>query len=843
MAPRFHRREQRLTPAQWQALTGRARRYQLTPAAVLAAAYAEVLVAYSGRDELTLNLTLFNRADVHPDIGAILGDFTSLLLVGHRGGPGRGYLDLARELQRELWDGLAHAGVSALWVMREMARRAGTGAVAMPVVFTSALGVAADLVNMSFPFGELVWGISQTPQVWLDNQVMERDGGLAFNWDSVDELFPDGLLDEMFAAYHRLLLWLAGNDWAAPGPDLLPAATRAVRDAVNATAAPAPRESLHGGFFARARREPGRTALVAAGREISYGELAGQALRVGAALVAAGVRPGDPVAVTVPRGPDQIAAVLGVLAAGAAYVPVGVDQPPARRARIAAKAGITVAVTRVPPGTPSLVDGGGSTVEPPESTPDGPVPVAVDPDPAGPALAGPVPVDPDALAYVIFTSGSTGEPKGVEITHAAALNTVLDINQRYAVGPADRVLALSSVDFDLSVYDIFGLLQAGGALVLVAEEERREARRWAALVREHRVTVWNTVPALLDMLLVAAVDAPPAGLRLALVSGDWVGLDLPGRLAQAAPQARFVALGGATEASIWSNAFEVTGVPAHWRSIPYGYPLRNQRYRVVDPRGRDCPDWVPGELLIGGTGVALGYRNAPELTAAQFGTDAGGGRWYRTGDLGRYWPDGTLEFLGRRDFQVKVRGHRIELGEIEAAALGYPGVQQAVALVAGRGTARAVALAVVPAGVDPDGLTAALAQRLPGYMVPDSIAALDAMPLTGNGKVDRRRLAELVSPQAEPAADDTPHGPVEALVAQLWAQVLETGAIGRQQSFFALGGDSLLATRVLEGLRQRCGVELTLRQLFAAPTVAQLAAAVAARTAGPDSDEIEEGVI
>ncbi|TLF44526.1 non-ribosomal peptide synthetase, partial [Nonomuraea sp. KC401] len=214
----------------------------------------------------------------------------------------------------------------------------------------------------------------------------------------------------------------------------------------------------------------------------------------------------------------------------------------------------------------------------------------------GERLSGPVVVDPDMSAYVIFTSGSTGEPKGVEVSHRAALNTVVEVNERFAVGAEDRVLAVSALDFDLSVYDIFGLLSAGGALVLPEEDERRDPQRWAELCAAHGVTVWNTVPTLLDMLLVTAQELPVV-LRVALVSGDWVGLDLQARLAaQSGGRCRLVALGGATEAAIWSNALVVDRVPAHWTSIPYGFPLRNQCYRVVDGRGRDCPDWVAGEL-------------------------------------------------------------------------------------------------------------------------------------------------------------------------------------------------------------------------------------------------------
>ncbi|GAB3934970.1 hypothetical protein GCM10027614_08930 [Micromonospora vulcania] len=478
----------------------------------------------------------------------------------------------------------------------------------------------------------------------MDNQVMERDGGLSINWDVVAELFPPDVVETMFAAYVDLLTTLAGGQWAQSVPVGLPEGQRVVRDRVNATTAPIPHGRLHDGFFAWAAREPGRPALLGDQVAVSYGELAGRVLTLAGALTRAGVAPGDAVGVCLPKGVDQVVAVLGVLAAAGVYVPVGVDQPTVRRERILSRADVKTVL-----GAAGLA-----------ATGDG-----------GPALDGCVPVDPAALAYVIFTSGSTGEPKGVEVSHTAALNTLAAVGDLLRLGADDRVLAVSALDFDLSVFDIFGLLGVGGAVVLVEEGQRRDARTWLRLVREHDVTVWNTVPALLDMLLTAAGDEPLGALRSALVSGDWVGLDLRDRLVARRPDARLIALGGATEAAVWSNSFEVGAVPAHWRSIPYGVPLPNQRYRVVDGRGRDCPDWVVGELWIGGTGVAAGYRGDPERTAQRFVTHDGL-RWYRTGDLGRYWPDGTLEFLGRADFQVKIRGHRIELGEVEAALLGCP---------------------------------------------------------------------------------------------------------------------------------------------------------------------------
>ncbi|MEU5305610.1 amino acid adenylation domain-containing protein [Streptomyces noursei] len=735
--PRFSRRTAHLPPERWQAITERARQHGLTPSGVLLTAFAEVLGQWSARADLTLNLTLFDRRDVHPDIGNVLGDFTSLMLVSSRPQPGDSWLVRARRVQEELWRSLDHRDSSAIWVLREIARRNGEPETTMPVVFTSALGVGGEVPRA--PFDRPVWGVSQTPQVWLDHQVTEDAGGIRLNWDAVDELFPEGMLGAMFAAYLRLLDRLATDDWDTAVPELLPAAQREIRAAVNATG-PGEPGLLHQPFFRRAAEQPHRTALLWGDNgTMSYGELADRALRLATVLTEQGVRRGETVAVHLPKGPQQIVAVLGVLAAGAAYVPVGIDQPEARRERIHRLAGVRLVIA-----DSASAPIGGAAVVPADAEP------TTDP------VTAPVEPSPDALAYVIFTSGSTGDPKGVEISHRAAANTVTDINERFEVTASDRTLAVSALDFDLSVYDIFGPLSAGGALVLIEEDDRRDARCWLDLVRRHRVTVWNTVPALLDMLLVAAEAAQaPDPLRLALVSGDWVGLDLPGRFAEQCPWSRFVALGGATEAAIWSNAYEVEAVDPGWRSIPYGHPLRGQRFRVVDEHGRDCPDWVPGELWIGGAGVARGYRGAPELTARQFVRD-GPERWYRTGDLGRYWPDGTLEFLGRADQQVKIRGHRIELGETEAALRDVPGVGRACVAVAGEGGARRLVAAVVPAQVPGD-------VAIDTVQLPESATEFRARAVRSEAAVAEAFLARLVG------LDETPG---ELTVPQ-WAARLE----------------------------------------------------------------------
>lgn len=739
---RFVRRTHELASAEWSALQRRAARAGVTPAVLLATAFSEVLARWSGEERFLLNLPLFDRdLEAHPHIGRIVADFTSLVLLEVDLTRGDGFDERALAVQKQLHEDVVHAAYTGVDVLRDFVRSDVDAPRSAPVVF--ACNLDAPLVPDAFAerFGELSWMLSQTPQVWLDHQVYAtRDGGLLLAWDTVDGLFPAGMPAAMMDAYTTLLHNLAGNGEGTGGDLALPVAQRRRRDEVNSATRPHSGRLLHTAFFEHARERAAEPALLwhDSGR-LTHGELAERALRIAGALVRRGVGRRASVVVTAPKGPDQIAAVLGVLAAGAAYVPVGVDQPAARRARILELSGARL-----------VLDGTGL----PQPQAPGTEVLTLAEALAGEPLDAPVPATPQDTAYVIFTSGSTGTPKGVEVSHRAAVNTVEDIDERFRVGAGDRVLAVSALDFDLSVWDVFGPLAEGGALVLVDESDRRDANQWLTLCARHGVTVWNSVPALLDMLLTAADEAPlPPSLRLAMLSGDWIGLDLPGRLAAATDgRCRLVGLGGATEAAIWSNAYEVDEISAQWVSIPYGKPLRNQKFRVVDGRGRDCPDWVPGELWIGGDGVALGYRGEPDLTAERFPVVAGE-RWYRTGDLGRYWPDGNLEFLGRLDHQVKINGFRVELGEIEAGLQTHPEVSSAVVVTVGDRRRELMAAVVERApghGLDQENGTEEAEPEQDPDALPESDADLLELRLVET--VLAELLAPIVVPAPSPAA-------------------------------------------------------------------------------------------
>jgi amino acid adenylation domain-containing protein len=797
---------------------------------VLLAAFAEVVAAWSREPRFCINVTLFNRLPLHPEVGKLVGDFTSLTLLEVDLSADEPFAERARRLQQQLWEDLDHPLHGGVQVLRDLRRARGDGApVLMPVVFTSTLPLVPD-AEAAPMLGELVDGVGQTPQVWLDHQVTERDGALSFWWDAVDEAFPGGLLDAMFAAHDRRLAALAlAEAWTERAPP----SWLQVPEAGPAAAAAATGESLWSLFAAQAGRRPLASAVVGADWTLTYAELARRAESVARRVREAGAGSGHLVMVLMDKGCEQVVAALGVLRAGAAYLPVDPALPDERIQYLAADGNVAILLTQpwlearveaaalagvrrrlVVQGEPDL-----------EATPLGEIP-----EPA-----------PDDLAYVIYTSGSTGQPKGVAMEHGAVVNTILDVNSRFSVGPEDRTLLLSSLSFDLSVYDIFGVLAAGGAVVIPDRALEREPAHWAEMVRAHGVTLWNTVPALMLMLverLEARSERLPLSMRLVLLSGDWIPVSLPERVERLGERIRVVSLGGATEAGIWSIQYPIDRRVPSWTSIPYGTALAGQRVDVRDARLERRPPWAIGELYIAGASLARGYWHDEAKTSAAFVRHPRtGDRLYRTGDLGFALPDRVIVLVGRDDLQCKVRGYRVELGEIDAVLTRHPRVAAAaVCAHDGPGGKRLVAY-VVPAdagqALERDDLVRFLAATLPDFMIPSAFVEIAALPLTANGKVDRGALP---APDAEAGGrQGSAAWLIADVVARIYCDVLGREAVDMRTSFFEVGGDSLLAARFVAALQAAVGVELSLRAFFETPTiehVAQLVEEARARTAG-----------
>lgn len=688
-SPRFSRRRLQIDKARWAKLKTRAQAEGLTSSIVLLAAFSEVLARWSATPHFSLNLTLFNRWPLHAQVNRLVGDFTSLLLVevDHRK-PGTMFRERTSRLQKQMLEDLDHRQMSGVEVMRTWSKRRGaTLQAAMPVVFTSALvlgGAESEGAGLLESFGPMVYGISQTPQVWLDHQVMEFKGDLVCNWDAVDAMFEEGVLDAMLASFTDLLDRLTDDDasWGQPEVAELPMPMLRVIKAANATEAPRCDALLHAGFIAQARAMPEAIAIASPSRTLTYGELLTESAMVAAWLKAEGVAPGQIVAVLMHKGWEQVVAVLGILMSGGAYVPIDADLPKKRQQELLQLAGVRQVLVQPGQGSKSM----------PAAALDAPalsvyeVRAATGID-AGADDALWLSHSIDQLAYAIFTSGTTGVPKGVLIDHRAAVNTVFHVNRLFSIDSRDSVLAVSSLSFDLSVYDIFGLLAAGGRIVMPDAARSTDPEHWLELITQHGVTVWNSAPPLMTMLMSYMQGfrrSANMSIRLALLSGDWIPVTHKREADALLPNARLIGLGGATEVSIWSIYYPLDRVEAHWKSIPYGKALPNQTMQVLNERMQVCPINVTGEIYIGGMGLARGYLNEAEKTEKQFVMRAGSGeRLYRTGDLGRVLADGNIEFLGRQDTQIKLRGHRVELGEIAATLRAHPAIRDALVIADG----------------------------------------------------------------------------------------------------------------------------------------------------------------
>jgi len=811
--------------------------------ATLLGSFAALVGRLAGQDDVVVGIPAAGQSvDGHEHL---VGHAVNLLPLRFELTPELDFEGLVGQAQSTLLDAIDHQRYTFGTLLKKL--RVPRDPARLPLVSVM-FNIDQALDQERSGFSGLQLDFSTNPRRYenfeLSINAVQVDGGVRLETQYNTDLFDAQTVRRWLHAFEQLLR--SAIQSPAGRVAHLPLLDRALSDEI-AALQPAPvafdRECrMHEWLERQCDRDPGRIALRAGGEALSYRELDARANRIAWLLRAQGVGRGALVGLAMDRGADMLAALLGILKSGAGYVPLDPAFPAERLAYMAADAGLGALLTQQRHaagfdlgGRPVLaLDAMGAELAAlPETRPGRDAAAA----------------DPESVAYVIYTSGSTGRPKGVQVPHRAVANFIASMQHEPGLGAQDRLLAVTTLSFDIAVLELLLPLSVGGEVLLADRDTVIDGVALAATLEESGATAMQATPATWRLLLDAGWRGA-AGFK-AMCGGE----PLPPDLAQAllSRGAELWNLYGPTETTVWSTATRILPAPrGRSPDIHIGRPIANTQVWILDAQGQPCPRGVPGEICIGGEGVTLGYLGRPELTAERFVPDPFADRergigtaieaplLYRTGDRGRWRGDGNLEHLGRLDFQVKVRGYRIELGEIESRLLAHPGVVRAVAMAREDrpGDQRLVAY-LVPAPDAPDdaALLAHLRAQLPDYMLPQHLVRLPAIPLLPNGKVDRNALPAPLASDAAPAAAppaEPPAEPQDALqrqVLEAMRQGLGRPTLGMDEGFFEAGGHSLLAAQLCARLGRETGAPVPLRQLFDAPTARRLAEAIRTRVA------------
>jgi len=802
-----------------------------TPFALLLAAWQVLLARYSGQQSFAIGVP--HAARGHSELDELIGFFVNTLVYRvDLAAPLTGR-ELCRRLRQESLAALDHAELPFELLLEQLeVERDPSRSPLFQALFNLSSGAPVRL-NLADTQIEPVLSGEYSAKFDLTLDVALRPDGVYCELEYCLDLFEPATAERLAAHYRQLLEGLLISPelpvWRLPLLDGIER-TQVLSEWNRSERMLTPGEDMLALFERQVRAAPDRCALVCAGERLSYGELNARANRLARWLRNAGVGCDQLVGVCLEREAALLVALLAIHKAGGAYLPIDPAQPTARNADILAQAAPRLILTRE-----ALINAIGTgpriaTLE------------ALEPDLAVLDTCDLVlPIHPRQLAYSLYTSGSTGRPKGVQIEREAFVNFLHGIQEHARLTSADRLLAVTTLGFDIAGLELFLPLVQGACVVLASREQTLQPTALLELLEGQAISLMQATPATWQMLV--DYDSPAwQGLRV-LCGGEALGAELAERLLTRG--VRLLNVYGPTETTVWSAAQPVERVEG--AVVPIGRPLANNRLYILDEHLEPQPPGVVGELYIGGAGLARGYAGRPELTAAAFvpnpfataeAPGAGpGSRLYRTGDLARYRADGSVEFLGRRDFQVKLRGFRIELGEIEALLAAHPQVRQAVvALRAAPGGQQVLVAYLRGEFCEPQLLIAYLRERLPAYMVPAAFVQVDSFPLNANGKVERKALPEPVWGATQ--AGEPPTSDSEKRLAAIWTEVLGVSAISAQDELFALGAQSLQLVRIQARVVREFGREVALAELFANPRLADMAAVIERACAKPADDEL-----
>lgn len=778
--------------------------YKVTMAMALVSAFAHAIGTHCKESKFFLNLPLFNREKINDQIDNIVGDFSSSILLNVDLSNDLSIINQINAISNSFIDNISHSNYSALEVLRDLGKRKKTLFLA-PIVYTSAINLGEIFDDkLKENFGKPVWIVSQGPQVILDAQITEFDGGLLANWDIRDGLFLPGVVETMFEIYKQNIRKLSyhHNNWSEKF-DLYAIEKQILyRNKFNNIPFETSRKLLHQLFFENAQLNPDKIALRwklenKVQKQYTYFQLSQLAINFANFLYNNNVRSNNIVALSLPKGHKQIIAILGILYLGATYLPISLKYPYLRKKRILEIAKANFYIINVEDDIICNVDTKFLIFD--ENIFNVKSKNILN-------LSYFNNFNNNSIAYIIFTSGTTGDPKGVAVSHKAVMNTLESVNSIFAVNDKDISLAFSELEFDLSIQDIFGMFNIGASAVLLDDKNRYDADYWVELINEYKITQVYAVPSMLDMLLSAKPSISLPSLKLVILGGDKISFKLYNNLKKRAHQCRFASLGGATEVAIHCTYFEVKKFDENLDPVPYGYPLFNTSCKVVNTNFTECPNWVVGELLVSGAGLADGYINDPSKTLEKF-FEYQGAIWYRTGDLVRYSDKGVIEYISRTDNQVKIRGYRVELSEIERLLNKVRGIKNSVVFVNRKKGINLVAYVEVEdlsKNLNQELLKKELSKYLPSYMIPENIIILYQFPVTSNAKIDRKKLQDQFFIENTNTSSNLsmPNTALEKFIAMQYTKFTGANNVYLEDDFFSLGGDSVLATKLISSVRE-----------------------------------------
>ena len=828
----------RLSATQVAGLECLSRTQQATLYMTLLSALAVLLARYSGQEDILISSPIANRQEVEGLIGLFVNFLVMRVLVKSE----RSFRELIADVRATTLEAYLHQDVPIERLVEELSpERNGNSTQLFQVMFV----LQNASTGLRWFQGLEISSVTSKEQ-WarfdLQLHAIEREGGLELSWVYNRDLFDRWRIEQMAHHYLQLLeAALAAPDAPLQRLEILNAEERRVLlESFNATACPLPEATLPTLFEEQVARAPRAIAVVFGEESLTYGELSVRANRLAHYLIGLGVGPESLVGIALERSIDLVVALLGVLKAGGAYLPLDLSYPEARLAYMVADATPALVLTsrvlrRRLPDHIELLE---------LDSPENQAAICCSPE-HNPTDAERISaLLPRHPAYAIYTSGSTGTPKGAQNEHRAIVNRLTWMQEAYELKANEIVLQKTPFGFDVSVWEFFWTLLNGATMALAAPEGHKDPDYLIKLINSQQITTVHFVPSMLERFMDTEGVEDCSSLQRLICSGEALPLSSVHKCRQLLPNARLYNLYGPTEAAVDVTAWTC---PPDFDStaVPIGRPISNTRIYVLDAGLQPVPVGVAGELYVAGAGLARGYLRRPALTAERFVADPHGlepgGRMYRTGDLARWLPDGQLEFLGRVDQQVKIRGFRVELGEIEAALTAQPSVAQSAVIVREHspGGKRLVAYVVAAPGQIPEAaaLRRRLGEQLPDYMVPSAFVVLESLPLTANGKLDRRSLPEPVAVQHEKGSVP-PRDALETQLVAIWENALKLQPIGVTDNYFELGGDSLRAVQIFAEIEQTLGKRLPVTSLIETPTVEALAPRVRQSTRSEGCDPV-----